>query len=140
MSEDAWAYAADAKGPWAFRPGADRVSHLSLLLYLNEEFEGGQTTRRSASPRRGDERRSSPRNRARRFFDDDGGPPVAVAPERGAALVFFQSFKLGRSRVRDSAVAPLHEGSPVLAGAPKYAIRSDVLYTFPTDGEAPAPR
>mmetsp|Transcript_1522 Transcript_1522/g.4672 ORF Transcript_1522/g.4672 Transcript_1522/m.4672 type:complete len:89 (+) Transcript_1522:768-1034(+) len=87
-----------------------------MLLYLTDDFEGGATT----------------------FFDEDGGPPVAVEPVAGSALLFWQSFKLGRDRVRDAAGAPLHEGSLVLSGSPKLSVRTDVLYTFPRDGEAPA--
>ena len=117
LSEDGWAYAADRRGRWAFRPGVDRVSHLSMLLYLTDDCEGGATT----------------------FFDEDGGPPVPVAPAKGAALCFWQSFKLGRDGVRDAALAPVHEGSPVTGGGSKIAVRSDVLYAFPADGEAPAP-
>ena len=116
LAEDGWAYSSDRKGRWAFRPGLDRVSHLSMLLYLTGDCEGGSTT----------------------FFDEDGGPPVPVSPEKGAALCFWQSFKLGRDGVRDSALAPVHEGSVVTGGGAKLAIRSDVLYTFPVDGEAPA--
>lgn len=113
-----WAYAADHKSPWAFERGVDRVSHLTMLLYLNDDFAGGATT----------------------LFDDDGGPDVPVAPTKGSALCFWQSFKLGRGfRCRDSAHAPLHEGSPVTAGpSPKYSVRTDVLFTFPTSGEPPA--
>ena len=88
-----------------------------MLLYLTDDCEGGATT----------------------FFDDDGGPPVPVAPAKGAALCFWQSFKLGRDGVRDAALAPVHEGSPVTGGGSKIAVRSDVLYAFPADGEAPAP-
>ena len=119
VAEDGWAYAADHKSPWAFRRGVDRVSQLTVLLYLNDDFAGGETT----------------------FFDDDGLPPVAVKPEAGAALCFWQSFKLGRNfRCRDSAHAHLHEGSPVRpgSGSPKYAVRTEVLYTFPDQGEPPA--
>ena len=72
------------------------------------------------------------------FFDEDGGPPVPVSPQKGAALCFWQSFKLGRDGVRDAALAPVHEGSPVTGGGAKLAVRSDVLYAFPVDGEAPA--
>ena len=51
---------------------------------------------------------------------------MPVAPEKGAALCFWQSFKLGRDGVRDSAFAPVHEGSPVTGGGAKLAVRSDV--------------
>ena len=44
-----------------------------------------------------------------------------------------------RNALRDSARAPVHEGSPVTGGGAKLAVRSDVLYAFPVDGEAPAP-
>jgi hypothetical protein len=47
------------------------------------------------------------------LYTDDSPRPVAVAPRKGDALVFAQSFKLGRPRVRDSQFAMRHEGAPL---------------------------
>ena len=47
------------------------------------------------------------------------------------ASKFAKPVKLGRDGVRDSAFAPVHEGSPVTGGGAKLAVRSDVLYAFP---------
>jgi len=109
---DKWYYAKDG-GDWRFNAG-DRVSQLSLLLYLNDDFEGGETT----------------------FFDGQGAETCPVEPVAGDALCFFQNFRLGRDEKFDAALAHFHEGSPVkarLGGGtrPKYAIRTDVLYYFP---------
>lgn len=98
--------------------GDEIVSRLTVLMYLNENFEGGET------------------NFYRPIADcrDTGAhadaPLVAsVRPRTGSVLLFPQG-------VGDAAVEyarrhwPLHEGSPVLAGSnrPKYVIRSDALF------------
>lgn len=69
-----------------------------MITYLNDDFGGGETT----------------------FYVDAGGATdlVAVAPRRGACLVFFH----GRHRL-----SPTHEGSPVRGGT-KSVLRTDVLY------------
>ena len=85
------------------------VSRLTLLLYLNDNFQGGETV-----------------------FYHTSLPPLkvlqAVQPVTGSVLVFPQA--VGEAAV-DYARRhwPLHEGSPVRTGAPKYVIRSDVLFT-----------
>jgi len=61
-------------GAWSWEPG-DRVSHLSLLLYLSDGFEGGETV----------------------LLPDGGADAVAVPPVAGDALCFGQSFSLGRA-------------------------------------------
>eukprot|EP00929_Paragymnodinium_shiwhaense_P059900 TRINITY_DN29967_c0_g1_i1.p1 TRINITY_DN29967_c0_g1~~TRINITY_DN29967_c0_g1_i1.p1 ORF type:complete len:328 (-),score=63.81 TRINITY_DN29967_c0_g1_i1:454-1437(-) len=65
----------------------DRMSMLTVLILLSDDFEGGATT----------------------FFkDDDDDVGIPVRTPVGAALCFPQGFH------PDS---PLHEGSPVLSGA-----------------------
>jgi len=88
-------------------------SRYSLLLYLNADFEGGETT----------------------FFDDGGGVVAAVEPTEGGVLLFPQA--LGRDMMEfaesdDPAEEghvkpPVHEGSVVREGT-KWVVRSDVIY------------
>eukprot|EP01090_Pellita_catalonica_P005043 TRINITY_DN14888_c0_g1_i1.p1 TRINITY_DN14888_c0_g1~~TRINITY_DN14888_c0_g1_i1.p1 ORF type:complete len:197 (+),score=27.21 TRINITY_DN14888_c0_g1_i1:88-678(+) len=76
-------------------------SHMSLLLYLNDDFEGGETTFYKW-------------NRETEILDD-----VPVKPRQGSALIFFHSGKQ----------SPLHEGSPHTAkNKKKYVIRSDIMF------------
>lgn len=86
----------------------DRVSMMTFLLYLNDEFEDGAT----------------------RFFIDPIRPSlgevgrcrdiVSVSPERGSVLCFFHG---------EHPLSPWHEGGQLTAGT-KYVLRSDVLYKF----------
>jgi hypothetical protein len=87
------------------------VSGLTLLIYLNDDFVGGETN----------------------FYAPQQGEILAsVRPEAGSCLVFPQAVgeeELGYARLH----WPLHEGSPVRSGLrPKYVIRSDVM--FVSDG------
>ena len=87
----------------------DRLSKLTMLVYLNDDFEGGETA----------------------FFDarDDGKlAVVAVKPRRGAVLFFPHGETTG---------SLIHEGSQVAAGF-KYVIRTEVLFTYPTKPDAAA--
>jgi predicted 2-oxoglutarate/Fe(II)-dependent dioxygenase YbiX len=52
-----------------------------------------------------------------RFYNDDRELRLAVRPERGMALIFVH--------------LQLHEGAPVVSGR-KYVLRTDVMYTSPT--------
>ncbi|MEZ4380720.1 MAG: 2OG-Fe(II) oxygenase [Nannocystaceae bacterium] len=99
----------------AFRPHYDvrtplpgvGETRMSLVIYLNEGCDGGETTfyeRKPRSARRGSGRRRKLDNNVR----------FAVRPEVGAALVFDHLL--------------LHEGAEVRAGV-KYAVRSDVIYS-----------
>ena len=84
----------------------DRESHMTFLLYLNDEFEGGTT----------------------RFFIDPVNPHlgeaghcsrvVSVAPSQGSALCFFHG---------NHPLSPWHEGGALTAGT-KYVLRTDILY------------
>ena len=99
--------------------GGSRASLLSFLLYLNDDFDGGETT----------------------FFPPAGGADaaadevVSVRPRQGSVLCFPQTLKLSdRDAVSD--LSPLHEGSPVREHRsdgspprPKHVMRSDVLYS-----------
>lgn len=119
----------------------ERASLLTFLLYLNDDFAGGETT-----------------------FNLGGDSDVAVRPVQGSVLVFPQveagsstlaahfsrlpvSHACARAALRQTArfddsdaerarafaASPLHEGSRVRrrregASRPKYVLRSDVLY------------
>ena len=119
---DGWHYSSAPRGQWAWSVG-DRVSHISVLLYLSDDFGGGQTLLHPDGELRS---ASSPR--------------IAVTPVTGSALCFGQSFKLGRKGVAQSTDAMLHEGVPLTAkeGRPlflnppaKYVLRTDIQYTMP---------
>eukprot|EP00927_Polykrikos_kofoidii_P063351 TRINITY_DN58160_c0_g1_i1.p1 TRINITY_DN58160_c0_g1~~TRINITY_DN58160_c0_g1_i1.p1 ORF type:complete len:285 (+),score=34.24 TRINITY_DN58160_c0_g1_i1:264-1118(+) len=82
----------------------DRWSQLTIVFYLNDDFEGGST----------------------RFFYpiSASGKECRVAEvpaERGSAVCFFHG---------EHPQSPLHEGGLVTSGT-KYIIRSDVLYRLP---------
>eukprot|EP01112_Ceratiomyxa_fruticulosa_P005805 TRINITY_DN1664_c0_g1_i1.p1 TRINITY_DN1664_c0_g1~~TRINITY_DN1664_c0_g1_i1.p1 ORF type:complete len:349 (+),score=83.07 TRINITY_DN1664_c0_g1_i1:128-1048(+) len=90
------------------RPSGDEQSHYTFIIYLNDGFDGGETT----------------------FFPGNinslwSKKPVAkerrVNPRTGTALVF-----------RHTGVnSPLHEGSPHHSiGMRKYVLRSDVMYSL----------
>merc|ERR1712070_189817 len=92
---------------------------MGMLLYLTDDFEGGET----------------------RLYPGGESPSVAIQPVTGSALIFGQSFKLGRAGVAHSADAMLHEGLPVtstasrpfpLLPAAKYILRTDVQFSMPT--------
>ena len=79
----------------------DRFSQLTFLLYLDDDYEGGETT----------------------FLVQDGGEAhlVSVAVPKGGALCFFHG---------EHPMSPLHEGSLVTRGR-KRIVRTDVLYSLP---------
>ena len=77
------------------RPSGER-SQLTFMVYLNEDFTGGET----------------------KFYSEDRAPRFSVRPERGTALIFVH--------------LQVHEGAPVVSGR-KYVLRTDVMYTSPTE-------
>ena len=82
----------------------DRWSQLTLLLYLDDDYDGGHTTffvPHGAGARSGDLR--------------------SVRVPRGGALAFWHG---------EHPLSLLHEGSPVTRGV-KTIVRSDVLYMVP---------
>lgn len=88
----------------------DRWSQLTIVLYLNDEFEGGPT--RFFYPVKGGR-------------NDEHRAVEAKAP-RGGAVCFFHG---------EHPLSPLHEGGLVSKGT-KYIIRSDVLYKLaPSSGQ-----
>jgi predicted O-methyltransferase YrrM len=91
------------------------VSRLTLLMYLNDDFVGGET--KFYQP-----------NAAAAIPGSDPSVIAAVKPIAGSCLVFPQG--VGPEAVDYARQHwPLHEGSPVLTGnRPKYVIRSDVLF------------
>lgn len=94
------------------RPDQEVVSRLTLLMYLNDDFCGGET----------------------KFYQpvaesSDTVPSLiaSVRPVAGSVLVFPQA--VGEEAVEYARQHwPLHEGAPVTSGSPKYVIRSDVLF------------
>lgn len=90
----------------------DRWSHLSCLVYLNDDFRGGAT----------------------RFFLPEGRGRPAEAPYRveevrpkcGSALFFFHG---------EHPMSPVHEGARIASGT-KYVLRTDVLYMLPADRQS----
>jgi len=82
----------------------DRWSQLTWVLYLNDDFEGGQTS--FFSQRRG------------RQIEHAGDVPARA----GSVLCFWHG---------EHPQSPLHEGGLVTQGT-KYIVRSDVLYPLPS--------
>jgi hypothetical protein len=101
------------------------MSSYTVLLYLNDDFVGGATN--FYHPRR--------QQQARVDDDDDQSSSpskhsvcaAVVQPVAGSCLLFPQA--VGETAVEYARQHwPLHEGSPVLAGArPKYVVRSDLF-------------
>lgn len=118
LLQDRWKYSADHR--WAWTPG-ECVSHLTVLLYLSDDFEGGETV-------------LYPGLQASETPAEDC-TQVAVKPTTGSALCFGQSFKFNREGIEHSHDAVLHEGAPLASTSDttsaKYILRTDVCYTLP---------
>ena len=82
-------------------------SFLTLLIYLNEEFQGGET-------------KFFPDKQHCRFLRDIENKQVIheIQPKQGMALINIHNI--------------LHEGSKVYSGT-KYVLRTDILYQKPTE-------
>ncbi|RKO89073.1 oxidoreductase-like protein [Blyttiomyces helicus] len=100
----------DADGKYVYDVFGDRWSRMTFLVYLNEDFSGGETTFFVPSEREG-------------VMDAWG-----VKPRTGCVACFPHGDTVG---------SLLHEGSGVTNGA-KYVIRTDVLYMLPKGASAPA--
>jgi hypothetical protein len=91
-------------------------SRLTVLMYLNDDFVGGET--------------SFYKSKSSQTESDQGEPPALIAsvrPVAGSCLFFPQG--VGEEAVAHARIHwPLHEGSPVVSGRPKYVIRSDILF------------
>ena len=86
------------------------VSRLTVLLYLNDDFVGGETNFYAPAANHGNSQMIA-----------------SVRPVQGSCLIFPQG--VGEDAVDYARQHwPLHEGSPVVEGSPKYVIRSDVLF------------
>jgi hypothetical protein len=98
-----------------------RLSRLTVLLYLNDDFEGR-------------EKPSSyqPLAEKKSYDDVDYGesppPPSVIASVRPVAGFVMSFHKVSVSSRRLWKQWPKHEGAPVTSGSPKYVIRSDVLF------------
>ena len=92
------------------------VSRLTILIYLNDDFVGGETNFYQPLAKVD----SSSRN--------NNNLIASVRPQQGSCLVFPQA--VGHTAVDYARQHwPLHEGAPVISGeSPKYVIRSDVMF------------
>ena len=114
-----------------------RHSWMTFLLYLNEDFDGGETSFQNArgevfsvTPKKGavlcffhgdgpgGDGRSGPRRRR-------GGRPLEACRSDAAATRPY-----GRSRTGYHPLSPLHQSELITRGV-KYVARSDVLYEMP---------
>jgi hypothetical protein len=96
----------------------DTVSRLTVLMYLNDDFEGGHT------------KFYSPMIHSKGQFE----VIASIQPKTGSILLFPQA--VGEEAVEYARQYwPLHEGSPVFKGRPKYVIRSDVLFSKAIDSD-----
>jgi predicted O-methyltransferase YrrM len=97
------------------------VSRLTVLIYLNDDFIGGETNfYRPVS--------------LQDAYDNQqiSSLIASVRPVTGSVLLFPQG--VGEEAVEYARKAwPLHEGSPVTSGRPKYVIRSDALFVTQKD-------
>ena len=104
------------------------VSRLTVLIYLNDDFNGGHTKFYEPAC-----------DRESKHNDDVSGEEginviASIKPRAGSILVFPQAVsEIAVERARN--IWPLHEGSPVTSTAdssnrsrPKYVIRTDVLF------------
>ena len=112
------------------------VSRLTVLIYLNDDFNGGHTKFYEPAC-----------DRESKHNDDVSGEEginviASIKPRAGSILVFPQAVsEIAVERARN--IWPLHEGSPVTSTAdssnrsrPKYVIRTDVLFeTITTNSE-----
>jgi hypothetical protein len=107
---------------WDSSEGSDQevVSRLTVLMYLNDDFVGGETNF------------YQPLSMQRQVSDQFPPLIASVKPVVGSVLLFPQA--VGEDAVEYARQAwPLHEGSPVLSGRPKYVIRSDAIFVTQTE-------
>ena len=104
-----------------YPPGT--VSRLTILLYLNDDFEGGHT---NFYPPVYHALKGEGHSNHHQWTRND--VMVSVQPQTGMILLFPQA--VGEEEVEMARIHwSLHEGSPVESGTrPKYVIRSDVLF------------
>jgi predicted O-methyltransferase YrrM len=108
LSDDGTALLWDVSDP----EGDEIVSRLTVLMYLNEDFAGGETNFYGPCSVYGEENLQL---------------IASVKPKAGSCLLFPQG--VGEEAVEYARQHwPLHEGSPVTSGSPKYVIRSDALF------------
>lgn len=102
-TDGAWpGSAVDSSGKLVRDFFGDRFSQLTFLMYLDADYDGGETT----------------------FFirnSDGTGELHSVSVPQGSVLCFFHG---------NHQLSPLHEGSLVTRGV-KRIVRSDVLYLLP---------
>ena len=93
-----------------------------MLLYLNDDFEGGHTTFFPVQPGSTEEVIRSRRGNTSMQEVTADTPRVSVTPKQGGVLIF------PHGRHKGCYPDPLHEGSTILSGR-KTIIRTDIIYT-----------
>lgn len=106
-------------------PDQEVVSRLTVLMYLNDDFVGGET------------KFYQPACEVASTRGDTAEVIASVRPTAGSLLVFPQA--VGEEAVEYARQHwPLHEGAPVVSGnRPKYVIRSDILFATQSDEVVP---
>jgi hypothetical protein len=84
------------------RPDGSERSFITIQIYINEGFEGGETTFYKGNT-----------YTYARHINDPDGSPNPIVPKIGRVLVFQHDI--------------LHEGTLLISGI-KYTIRTDVMY------------
>eukprot|EP01134_Creolimax_fragrantissima_P006204 CFRG6204T1 len=102
--DGAWPGSGMVDDTYQYDAFGDRWSKMTFLIYLNDDFEGGQTTFYMPGPTLG------------------SLAAYGVKPRKGGVLLFPHG---------DTSDSLVHEGSSVLSGN-KFVIRTDLLYTTPT--------
>ena len=94
-------------GPYA--PNEDRSSIFTVVIFLNDDFQGGNTNfYKDSSPNK----EFLSKNNKKLFFDESN-LIFSVSPKKGSALIFPHQI--------------YHEGSKILKGT-KYIIRTESKY------------
>jgi len=120
----------EKKGPGVKGGRLVRFSAYSILLYLNDDFEGGRTTFFPVPVAAAGGAQEPPSKRSRRGNTPADVPvsgtavTLEVVPKAGDALVFPHGKQPGCHP------DPLHEGSVVTRGR-KTIIRTDIVYKSP---------
>jgi hypothetical protein len=102
----------DEEGNYTCDTTGQTKSYWTFLIYLNDNFEGGET------------RFYLPNNATMGGGGDSVMVARGVVPKEGSVLIFPQG----------NSASLIHEGSAVSRGV-KYVIRSDVLYTTRPEGD-----
>jgi hypothetical protein len=104
------------------------LSRLTVLIYLNDDFEGGHTKFYEPEIERRQRRRRVDDSEDRDNYAKEGVVIASVRPRAGSILIFPQAITEAAVE-RARGIWPLHEGRPVTSGTwRKYVIRTGVPF------------